>query len=72
MKIYITFGQNHAHSINGHTLDKDSIACIKCDNYGHGRQIAYDLFGEVFAFSYKEEEIPDILHYFTRGIIEIN
>ena len=68
--IYITFGQIHTHSVNGITFDKDCVAAIKCDNHGHGRVIAFELFGPRFMTSY--DHIDDKLHYYPRGIIEVN
>ncbi|WP_394264982.1 hypothetical protein [Bergeyella zoohelcum] len=29
---YFTFGQNHTHSFNGHTLDKDCVVKITDEN----------------------------------------
>ena len=71
MKLYITFGQAHAHSVNNKTFDKDSVAAIECDSYEHGRDTAFELFGDKFAFSHTEKEIIDKLHYFPRGIMEV-
>ena len=70
MKVYITFGQNHVHRVNGITLDKDSIAVIDASTHNDGRDIAFDLFGQKFATSY--ENVDDILQYFPRGLIELN
>ena len=70
MKVYITFGQNHSHRVNGVTLDKDSIAVIDASSHEEGRNIAFELFGTKFATSY--DNVDDILHYFPRGLIEIN
>lgn len=69
MKIYISFGQTHTHSINGKTFDKDCLAAIEAPNHDEGRKIAFELFGPKFSFSH--EKVDDILHYFPRGIIEV-
>lgn len=75
-KVYITFGQIHTHSINGKTLDKDSIAVIKCENYKEGREFAFKYFNGVFHNCYSEEEFSskrdEILMYYPRGLIEVN
>lgn len=72
MKIYVTFGQIHAHRVNGHTFDKDSVAAIKCEDRDHGRRVAFELFGDKFMTDYLEEEIKSIMHYFPRGMLEAN
>ena len=72
MKIYITFGQTHVHSINGKTFDKNCVAEITCENYEQGREIAMNATGGVFATSYTEKQIQDSLHFFPRGIIKLN
>jgi hypothetical protein len=72
MKIYISFGQAHAHSVNGVTFDKDCLAEIVCESYAHGRGIAFELFGEVFCTSYAESELDGVLKYFPRGVLKAN
>jgi len=66
---YITFGQIHTHSINGKTLDKDTVAVIKAENKEQAREIAFKFLGRTWCFVY--EEIPD-MSYFPRGLININ
>jgi len=76
MKIFISFGQIHAHSIpvkGGYkTFDKDCLAGIECKDYGEGRDIAFEAFGPKFMTSYPEYKLPEIMHYFPRGIIPLN
>jgi len=60
---YITFGQEHKHIIQGITFDRNCVALI--DN---GRETAFLLFGDKWAFEYKDK--PD-MNFFPRGIIEI-
>lgn len=72
MKTYITFGQVHTHSINGITLDKDSIAAIEHDKEESGHKIAMVIFDTKFHQAVKEESLTeDFLSYFPRGVIEI-
>lgn len=72
MKVYITFGQSHVHSISGKTFDKDCIAVIECKDYKHGRQKAFEYFDGVFHNCYEKHELTDeMLSFFSRGIIEI-
>lgn len=68
MKIYITFGQIHVHSINGKTLDKDCVAVIEAETHEKGRKIAMDIFDGVFHQSLNE---PPDMSFFPRGLIEI-
>ena len=72
MKLYITFGQDHKHNVNGHTFDKDSVAEIECESFTHGRKIAYELFSNKFCTSYLKPEIMQALHHFSRGILKAN
>ena len=72
MKIYITFGQDHIHKVNGITFDRNSVAEIGCKDYGQGREIAFELFGDKFFTSYNEEKItPELMSHFPRGIIKV-
>ena len=69
---YVTFGQQHVHKVNGHILDKDSIACYNAADCSQGRDKAFRLFGRSFFTDYHENEIGTVeMEYFPRGIIEI-
>ena len=76
MKVYITFGQVHAHNVNGKTFDKDCVAVIHCDDYNHGRRLAFEHFGDQWCFAYDqagiEGECPGFMKYFPRGLIHLN
>jgi len=73
MKIYVTFGQTHTHSVNGKTFDKDVVAEINCQDYEDGRKKAFEYFNGVFATTYTEDKITDdFLDYFPHGIIQVN
>jgi len=72
-KMFVTFGQNHAHAIDGTTFDKDSICVIKCGSYGEGRDIAMEAFNKKFCTSYYEEEWDgEKMMYFPRGYLFLN
>ncbi len=60
MRTYVTFGQTHAHSVNGKTFDKDCVAVIKTEKAWEGRD--------------KEEywKENEQLKYFPRGYINVN
>lgn len=70
---YVTFGQEHVHSIDGKTLDKDCVASYEAANWKEGRERAFDLFGVKFCFEYHDKDFNhDDLVYFPRGIINID
>ena len=72
MRVLITFGQGHAHRVNGQTLNKDCVAVIECNNYEHGRELAFEYFNGVFHNCYEEGKEPkDLMKYFPRGKIQI-
>ena len=66
---YITFGQVHAHSINGKTLDKDCVATFEANSLEDGYNKAMKIFNQQFHHCTKE--LPD-LYYYPRGIIKID
>lgn len=74
--ILVTFGQAHAHRVNGKTFDKDSVARIKCESHVQGRKRAFELFDGKFFTTYNETgegalSADDITRYFPRGIIDV-
>jgi hypothetical protein len=70
MKIYITFGQCHRHTVNGIYFDHNTVASIECGTHSEGRDIAFSIFGEKFCTSY-ENEIFESLNYYPNGIVEV-
>ena len=73
MKTYVTFGQDHAHRVNGKTFDCDCVAVIDCDSPQEGRRLAFEYFGPKFCFEYPEEQFDlGSMHYYPRGFIEVN
>jgi len=73
-RFIITFGQQHAHRVNGVTFDKDSVAVIKGVNHAEARETAFDLFGPKFMTSYEEKYFDEqnLIRYFPRGKMEAN
>lgn len=71
-KTYVTFGQDHAHSVNGKTFDKDCVAVINCNDAAHGRQLAFEFFGGKFFTAYTKGDIDDLMQFYPRGYIEVN
>lgn len=73
MKTYVTFGFDHVHSVAGKTLDKDCVAVITSSSSNEGRKIAFKLFGPKFCLEYPEDNFDfDSMHYYPRGLIEVN
>jgi len=69
MKTYITFGQSHAHRVNGKTFDCNCVAAIESEGEEQGRKKAFELFGPMWCFSYIGS--PPKMEYFPRGIIDV-
>jgi len=69
MKWYITFGQVHAHRVNGKTFDCDCVGVINGDNPVQCDKLAFDLFKG--KFHQHSSRIPN-MEYFPRGFIEVN
>ena len=70
-KYYISFGQIHVHSVNGKTFDKDCLCEIEAETNEGARTKAMDVFKGVFHNCYNEAYIPEIIHFFPRGIIKL-
>ena len=67
---YVTFGQIHVHSIDGITIDKDTVAVFKAEDAADGRQKAVEYFGDQFFTDYhhtawKKEK----LQFFPKGYV---
>ncbi len=71
MKIYISFGQDHVHRVNGTTFDCDCLCMIECDSHMDGRAKAFEAFGPKFFTSYEEDQLEDQLKYFPRGVVPL-
>ena len=71
-KFYISFGQVHVHSVNGKTFDKNCLAEIEADSHEEAHKEAMDIFKGVFHNCYTEKRLPEVLHYFPRGVIKVS
>lgn len=69
MKFYISFGQVHAHSIEGLTFDKDSLMLVEAGSEILARIGVNQLTGGKWCGIYSEEQLPEAIHYFPRGVI---
>ena len=66
-KHYFTFGQSHAHAVNGKTFDKDCVVEIEAED---PRSVMVEHFGQKWAFEYNRLE--DItLAYYPRGVMKL-
>ncbi len=72
MNIYVTFGQVHAHRVNGKTLDCDCVAILKSESVDAGRAMAFELFGPKFSFVYSEEDWDHSdMQFYPNGYVHI-
>uniref|UniRef100_A0A6H1ZS77 Uncharacterized protein n=1 Tax=viral metagenome TaxID=1070528 RepID=A0A6H1ZS77_9ZZZZ len=72
MKVYVTFGQTHTHSINGKTLDKDCVAVIEAKDYETGRELAFKWFKGIFCSLYSEDDFDmDMMKWYPCGFISV-
>lgn len=69
MKFYASFGQEHAHRINNQTYDLDSLLLVGAPDVISARLAIHELTGGHWCGTYTEEELPGVLHYFPRGIL---
>jgi hypothetical protein len=73
-KHYVTFGQTMVHSINGKTLDKDTVAVYEASSHKDSRDKAFEYFGSNFFTDYHGDEWDESekLQYFPKGYVELN
>lgn len=70
---YVTFGQDHAHRVNGITLDCDTVACYIAKDAIDGRNKAFEYFGDKFFTDYHDEAFDKKdLKYFPKGVVVID
>jgi len=70
MRMYITFGQTHVHSVNGKTFDKNCVAVFDCFTSKDGREKANTYFNKQYHNSYTEFHEVN-MEYYPRGLIEV-
>ena len=64
---YFTFGQNHAHTVNGFTFDKNVVVKITAPD---PRAVMFETFGQKWAMQY--DRLEDVkIEYYPRGIREL-
>ena len=69
MNFYISFGQAHAHRINNRTYDCDSLMLVQADDEIAARLHVHKLTGGRWCGTYKAEDLPTVLGFFPRGVI---
>jgi len=70
MKTYFTFGQGHAHAVNGKTFDKDCVVEIEAPTSEDARMIMFETFGEKWGLQYQSLEHVH-MEYYPRGLMTI-
>jgi len=69
-KHYFTFGQIHAHRVNGKTFDADSVVMIEAPDASVAREIMVENFG--LKWSHQYSSLEDVnLAYYSRGVIPL-
>lgn len=72
-KTYVTFGGDHAHSVNGRTLDKDTVAVFEAKDSKEGREKAFKYFGPKFSLEYHDTEWNKYnIKFFPKGYVELD
>ena len=66
-KTYLTFGQDHIHSIGGVIYNKDCVVVFDLPEK-QAREKAHEYFGDKWFTTYKNE--PDMV-FFPRGLMEV-
>lgn len=63
----VSFGQNHAHQIGDHLINRDTLVIVR------DRDHAMELFGTRWCFEYPDENLEDkqFMSYFPRGVIDL-
>ena len=67
-KFYFTFGQAHAHSVNGRTFDKDCVVEIEAKNSSEARAKMFDTFGAKWSMQYND--LPN-MDFYPRGVFKL-
>lgn len=68
-KFLISFGQEHTHSLNGVTIDKDILVEVNAKNHYEASKKAHKLFGNLYCTTYmKNTKDENFYEYFPRGI----
>ena len=54
--VYVTFTENQNHTVNDKEFGFGRAAKIPCENYEHGRSLAYTFFGRDFSDCYPSDD----------------
>ncbi len=69
-KVFITFTDKHKHYINGKYYNENTVAVIKCNSEGNGREKAFDTFGCAFWLCFSESNFNRLKHK-DKTLIEV-
>jgi len=74
MKHYFTLGQIHTHSINGKTIDRDTVAVLYAPTHKQAREQFFAWTEGKFHNSYSEDQWdePTMLPYYPKGYVYLN
>lgn len=74
MKMFITFGFGHAHSVGGKTFDKDTVAVINGSSVEDCDKKAFEWFDGKFHQHVPEDQWDHdkMMPYFPKGYVEVN
>lgn len=69
-KAFVTFGQNHRHTVAEQVFDKDTVAVIHAETEEEAREIAFKTFSDKWAFLYFQEDWEDdMAEYYPKGYL---
>lgn len=66
--LWFSFGQAHAHRVNGKTFDCDCLVEITAPD---PEKVMFETFGDKWGMEYDEAKMKKSLHYYKRGIIKL-
>ena len=74
MRVIVTFGQSHAHSVGEKLFHKDNVAVIEAESHSEARRIAWDAFEDKFCTSHLEKDFDagEMMMYFPGGKVPLN
>ena len=61
MQVYVSFGTDHCHNIQGKEFGFKTLAAIECENESEGIKRAHRAFGRNFCTTYTEANLPECL-----------
>lgn len=56
MKMYVTFGHDHNHTVLGKRFNANTVAVLDCDDRSMGRSLVHGYFGAKWCWEYIDDE----------------